>query len=79
MLHHVESRAEYVKTLAGYLSSRGRIAVVDYEGGKGPHATQPDLAGHARAARGLDEGRGLTQVDDVKLFPDKYVLTFARR
>ena len=37
VLHHVESRADYLKTLASYLAPAGRIVVVDYEGGQGPH------------------------------------------
>ena len=43
VLHHVESRAAYLKTLAGYLSPNGRIVVIDYEAGKGPHREQPEL------------------------------------
>ena len=57
VLHHVESRAEYLKTLAGYLAPAGRIVVVDYEGGQGPHAQRPDTASDSRADRRLDESR----------------------
>jgi ubiquinone/menaquinone biosynthesis C-methylase UbiE len=79
VLHHVEGRAEYLKTLSGYLSPGGRIAVVDYEGGKGPHATQPDLQVTREQLAGWMKAAGLTQVDDARIFPDKYVLVFARR
>ncbi len=43
VIHHVENRAAYLKTLSGYLAPAGRIVVVDYEGGKGPHSSQPAL------------------------------------
>ena len=37
VLHHVEDRAGYLEAVAGYLRPSGRIVVVDYEGGQGPH------------------------------------------
>jgi ubiquinone/menaquinone biosynthesis C-methylase UbiE len=79
VLHHVEKRAEYLKTLVGYLAPGGRIAVVDYEGGKGPHATQPELQVTREQLSDWMKAAGLIQVDDVKIFADKYVLVFARR
>jgi ubiquinone/menaquinone biosynthesis C-methylase UbiE len=78
VLHHVENRAEYLKTLVRYLGPGGRVAVVDYEGGKGPHATQPELQVTREQLAGWMKAAGLTQVDDVKIFPEKYVLIFAR-
>ena len=35
VIHHVENRAAYLKTLTGYLAPSGRIVVIDYEGGRG--------------------------------------------
>ena len=79
VLHHVENRAEYLKTLARYLAPSGRIAVVDFEGGKGPHSKQPELEVTREQLAGWMNAAGLTQVEDVKLFPEKYFLVFARR
>jgi cyclopropane fatty-acyl-phospholipid synthase-like methyltransferase len=79
VLHHVEKRAEYLKTLARYLAPSGRIAVVDYESGKGPHSSQPDLEVSRQQLATWMRDAGLAQVDDVKLFPDKYFLIFAKR
>ena len=79
VMHHVEKRAEYIKTLASYLSPNGRIAVVDYEGGKGPHSTQPELQVTRQQLSEWMTAAGFRQVDDVKLFEDKYVLIFARK
>ncbi len=78
VIHHVEKRAEYLKTLVRYLAPTGRIAVVDYEPGKGPHSGQPELEVSRQQLAGWMRDAGLTQVDDVKLFDDKYFLVFAR-
>ena len=79
VLHHVENRAAYLKTLAAYLAPAGRIVVVDYEGGKGPHSSQPALEVTREQLSGWMKDAGFVQVDDVKLFPDKYFLAFAKK
>jgi hypothetical protein len=68
-----------MKTLAGYLAPTGRIVVVDYEPGKGPHAGHPDLEVSRAQLAGWMREAGFRQIDDVKLFPEKYFLVFARR
>ena len=79
VLHHVDKRGEYLKTLAKYIGPAGRIFVVDFEGGRGPHVQQPELqVSRAELARWMNEA-GFTQVGDAKLFDDKFVLTFARK
>jgi hypothetical protein len=52
---------------------------VDFEGGKGPHAEQPELQVSREQLAAWMAAAGLTQIADAKLFPDKFVLTFARR
>ena len=37
VMHHIEKRPDFIKTLTIYLAPSGRIVVVDYEAGKGPH------------------------------------------
>ena len=79
VLHHVEDRAGYLKTLTRYLAPGGRITVVDYEGGQGPHKDQPELQVTRQQIATWMAAAGMTLVDDVKLFPDKYVLAYAKR
>ena len=79
VLHHVEDRARYLKTLTRYLAPGGRITVVDYEGGQGPHKDQPELQVTRQQIATWMAAAGMTLVDDVKLFPDKYVLAYAKR
>lgn len=79
VLHHVTDRAAYLKTLTGYLAPAGRIVIIDYEGGQGPHRDQPALEVTRAQLAGWMTDAGLVQVDDVKLFPDKYFLAFAKK
>jgi cyclopropane fatty-acyl-phospholipid synthase-like methyltransferase len=79
VIHHIDGRAAYLKTVAAYLGRAGRIVVIDYEGGKGPHSSQPELEVTREQLAGWMREAGLAQVDDVKLFPDKYFLAFARK
>jgi precorrin-6B methylase 2 len=79
VIHHVDSRAAYLKTLAAYLGPAGRIVVIDYEGGKGPHSSQPELEVTREQLAGWMKDAGFVQVDDVKLFSDKYFLAFAKK
>jgi len=79
VLHHVDKRGEYLKTLAKYITPGGRIFVVDFEGGKGPHIQQPELQVSREQLAGWMKDAGFTQVADAKLFDDKFVLTFARK
>ena len=79
VMHHVENRAAYLKSLAGYLAPSGRIVVIDYEGGQGPHSQQPELQVTREQLTAWMKEAGLAQVEDVKLFSDKYFLAFAKR
>jgi ubiquinone/menaquinone biosynthesis C-methylase UbiE len=79
VIHHIEKRAEYIRTLATYLAPSGRIVIVDYEPGKGPHREQPQMEVSREQLGTWMRNTGLAQVDDVKLFQDKYFLVFARR
>jgi ubiquinone/menaquinone biosynthesis C-methylase UbiE len=79
VLHHIQNREEYLTTLAKYLGANGRIAVVDFEGGQGPHAKQPELQVPRAQLTTWMQKLGLELVHDVKLFADKYVLVFRKR
>jgi ubiquinone/menaquinone biosynthesis C-methylase UbiE len=79
VLHHIQGRAAYLKTVATYLAPAGRVVIVDYEGGQGPHATQPELQATREQLIGWMKDAGLVQVEDVRMFPDKYYLVFARK
>ena len=79
VMHHVQERATYIKTLAGYLAPSGRIVVIDYEGGIGPHSDDPSLQVSREQLTGWMKDAGLKQVEEVKLFTDKYYLVFSKQ
>ena len=79
VIHHVQERASYIKTLAGYLAPTGRIVVIDYEPARSPHSQQPELQVSREQLIAWMKDAGLTQIEDVKLFTDKYFLAFAKR
>ena len=78
VLHHIEDRAGYLKTLARYMAPNGRIFVVDFEGGKGPHLKQKELQVSREDLAGWMKAAGFVQIADTQMFADKYVLTFGR-
>ena len=43
VLHHVENRAAYLKSVAGYLKPGGRIVVIEFNPGDSPHKAEPEL------------------------------------
>lgn len=79
VIHHIENRRTYLEAVTRYLAPAGRIVIVDYEAGQGPHAKQPELEVRREQVTGWMKEIGLTQIEDVKLFPDKYFLVFGKR
>lgn len=79
VLHHVADRPGYLRTLAGSVGPSGRIAVVDFEAGRGPHRTDPSLEVSRAQLLGWMDAIGFVQRVDAALFDDKYVLVFGRR
>jgi ubiquinone/menaquinone biosynthesis C-methylase UbiE len=78
VMHHIEKRPEFIRSLVGYLGPSGRITVVDYEFGKGPHPNEPQLQVSREQLTGWMRDAGFGLADEAKLFPDKYVLTFTK-
>ena len=78
VLHHIQDPGGYLKTAAGYLKGSGRVVVIDYEQGKGPHKDQPDLQITRQQLAVLAKDAGLKQVEDVNLFPDMYFLVYSK-
>jgi ubiquinone/menaquinone biosynthesis C-methylase UbiE len=79
VLHHIAERPAYLKAVARYLAPDGRIVVVDYQAGMGPHPGHPELEVSRAQLEAWMSAAGLTEVQAIEMFPDKYFLTFARR
>lgn len=78
VLHHIENRAAYLKTVAKYLEPGGRIAVIDYQPAQSPHRDQPALVVSKEQATAWMAEAGFKPVDDIPLFTDKWFVVFAR-
>jgi ubiquinone/menaquinone biosynthesis C-methylase UbiE len=78
VLHHIQDRAGYLKAVTGYLKPGGRVVVIDYEMGQGPHKATPDLEVSREQLGAWAKGAGLKQAEDVKMFPDRYFLVFSK-
>ncbi len=79
VLHHIESRGAYLRAVTGYLKPTGRMVVIDFEPGQGPHKDHPELEVSRQQLHNWISGAGLKAVEDIKMFPDKYFLIYAKK
>ena len=78
VLHHIQDRGGYLKSVSGYLKPGGRVVVIDYEQGQGPHKAAPELEVSREQLGGWAKDAGLKQVQDVKMFSDRYFLVYSK-
>ena len=78
VLHHIQDRAGYLKSVAGYLKPSGRVAVIDYEMGQGPHKAAPELEVSREQLGAWAKQAGLKEAEDVKMFSDRYFLVYSK-
>lgn len=78
VLHHIQDRAAYLKSLAGYLKPSGRIAIIDFIPEKGSHKAQPELQVTEAEVAGWMAAAGLKPVEQFDLFPDKWFVIYGR-
>lgn len=77
VLHHIEKRAEYLKTLAAYLNPGGRIAVVEFKPETSPHKDDPSLIVSEEQTTAWMAAAGLKPVEHVNLFADKWFVIYS--
>jgi ubiquinone/menaquinone biosynthesis C-methylase UbiE len=78
VLHHIEDRAGYVKSLAGYLKPSGRIAVIEFYPERGGHRNQPELQVTREQAAAWMAAAGFKASEEFALFPDKWFVVYSR-
>ena len=78
VLHHIDDRAGYVKYAARYLKRDGRFVVIDFKADQSPHKGQPNLIVSQAEVTGWMKAVGLSKVQEIDLFPEKYFLIFSR-
>ncbi len=79
VLHHIEKRAEYLKTLAGYIKPGGRVAIVEFIPEKGGHRNEPSLQVSQATATGWMADAGFKPVEEVPMFDDKWFVIFGKQ
>jgi ubiquinone/menaquinone biosynthesis C-methylase UbiE len=78
VLHHVENRAAYLKSLAKYLKPRARVVVIDYHAAQSPHRDQPELQVTRDQAAAWLAAAGFKPAEDVSLFAEKWYVIYSR-
>jgi ubiquinone/menaquinone biosynthesis C-methylase UbiE len=78
-LHHIEDRANYLKSAAGYLRRGGRLIVVDYHPERSSHKNEPKLVVSKSQTSAWLEAAGLTPLEDLQLFDDKWFLVYTKK
>jgi ubiquinone/menaquinone biosynthesis C-methylase UbiE len=79
VLHHIEDRPGYLKQAARYLAPTGRIAIVEPDARKGPHADNPKLQVTKEELDGWLSQVGFVRSDEVPLGEAKWYLIYRRK
>lgn len=79
VLHHVEDKAGYLKQVVRYLTPAGRIAVVEFDGPKGPHRDDPKMQVAQKDLTAWLADVGFVPSEDISLFEDKWYVIYRRR
>jgi ubiquinone/menaquinone biosynthesis C-methylase UbiE len=79
VLHHVEQRQAYLKSVAGYMKPTGRIAVVEFHPKDSPHKAEPSLVVSKEQAAAWMAEAGFVPAEDIALFPDKWFVIYKRK
>ena len=79
VLHHVEDKSGYLRQVVRYLTPAGRVAVVEFDGPKGPHKDDPKLQVAKAEMTAWMAALGLVPSQDISLFEDKWYVIYARK
>jgi predicted methyltransferase len=80
VLHHIEDRAGYLKNLAPYIKSNGRIAVVELDPVKGSHRDDPKLRLTKEQVAAWMADAGFKPVEEFNgMFDDKWFVVYGRQ
>jgi ubiquinone/menaquinone biosynthesis C-methylase UbiE len=78
VLHHIENRPAYFRSLARYLKPGARVAVIDYHAAQSPHRDEPALVVAKEQGAFWLADAGLKAAEDVTLFEDKWFVIYRR-
>ncbi len=80
VLHHIEHRQAYLKTLATNVKPDGRVVVIDmiFDRPDGPHRNQPEMHITQDQVRRWMVAAGFPVMREINLFDDKFFAVFSR-
>jgi ubiquinone/menaquinone biosynthesis C-methylase UbiE len=78
VLHHIDNRAVYLKSLSKYLKPSARIVVIDFNPAQSPHQDQPALQVSKQQATAWLADAGFKPVEEIALVPEKWFVVFSR-
>lgn len=79
VLHHVENRTAYLKSVAGYVKPGGRIVVIEFNPADSPHKAEPQLVVSKEQTAAWMADVGFVPTEDVQLFNDKWFVVYRRK
>ncbi len=80
VLHHIEKRQAYLKTLAAYVKPDGHVVVIDliFDRPDGPHRNQPEMHITQEQVRRWMAAAGFPVMLEIDLFDEKFFVVFSR-
>jgi SAM-dependent methyltransferase len=78
VLHHIEQREAYLRTLVKYLKPSARIAIIDYNPADSPHGGEPAMQTSKEHATAWLAAVGFKPIEEVALFGDKWFVIYGR-
>ena len=79
VLHHVQDRAAYIKTLASQIKRGGRLAIVDFKAESSPHKGNAELIVTESQVNDWAALAGLERTDSFSLYADRYFVIYTKR
>lgn len=79
VLHHVQDKGLYIRTLAKSIKRGGRFAIVDFTAQGSPHKDNPELIVTEAQVNEWAEAAGLERTQAFALYTDRYFVVYTRR
>jgi ubiquinone/menaquinone biosynthesis C-methylase UbiE len=78
VLHHIDKRAEYLKSLGPYVKPLGKVVFIDLDPVTGSHKDEPALTVSTDQAKAWMADVGFTPIKKIDMFTDKWFVIYGR-
>lgn len=81
VLHHIDKRDAYLKTVASYLKPGGRIAIIELDATRpnASHRNNPHLQVTKEKLQEWMTAAGLERVEEIPMFDDKWFVVYRKK